>query len=204
MLPNPIQEAADKFRELPGIGKKSSQKLALDILNLQQSQFNDMLFALDAMRDKIKYCKISGVLSETEISPLLTDTSRKQNQICLVEEPTDIYSIENSNSYFGTYHVLGKLISPLNNVFAEDTRIPQLIDRIMKLTGNNNVEILVFLKEGFDSDTTISYIKESLIKNKVQHKVELSRLAQGLPLYYNADSLDQATVIKAIEHRRVI
>ncbi len=133
--------------------------------------------------------------------------NRHKNEICLVEKPTDVITIEKSQIYRGYYHVLNNLISPLDNVFAEDTNLSDLIDRRipeMLETKSNNVEIILFFKLGFASQATTAYLKEILKQKGILDSVKISRLAQGLPMYYNPDTLDQATMAKALEDRREV
>lgn len=205
MLPKLIQDLSEKLRLFPGIGRRSSQKLALDVLDLSKDDFEDLVKLLSETREKVHFCKNCGFFAEEEECTICLSKSRKKNQVCIVEKATDIISVEKSNAYNGTYHVLNKLISPLDNVFAEDTTIAKLIDKVEKLTkeSKENVEIVLFLKAGFASEATTAYIKEMIAKKNYKN-IEITRLAQGLPLYYNPDTLDQATMAKALEDRRII
>lgn len=201
-LPQSVEKLAEKLREIPGIGKRSSQKLALDLLGLKEAEFEELAQRAKLMRETVRFCKISGILSETEISPILSDSKRDQNIICIVEKPTDIFTMEKTDQFKGTYHVLFELISPLDNIFLEDTNLPNLFKRLEALQGS--VELVIFLKEGFATEATIAYLKEYLESNNLTDKVTVTRLAQGLPLQFNTDYLDQATMLRALLDRRKI
>lgn len=202
MLPSSIEEFADALRLLPGVGKRSGQKLALDLLSLEEDEFNDVMTKLHTMRTKVRYCEISGVFSETPVSPMLTDPHRIQNLICVVEEPTDVLSVEKSGIFQGTFHVLFRLINPLENSFVENTTIPTLLERLQKLSGP--VELVFFLRTSFAADATVAYIRKAVENQQLHEQVRCTRLAQGLPLHFSTEYLDQATMIKAFEDRREI
>jgi recombination protein RecR len=202
MLPDSITQFSEVLRTLPGVGKRSSQKLALDLLTLDKEAFNDMLDKLQEMRAKVQFCQVSGVLSETPVSPMLSDTHRNQRLICVVQDPTDVLSVEKSAIYNGTYHVLFQLINPLENIFVASTNIPKLLERIAEADGV--VELVFFLKNSFAAEATLSYIKKSLQDLGMLDKVKLTRLAQGLPLHFSTEYLDQATMVKAFEDRRPV
>lgn len=113
--------------------------------------------------------------------------------------------MEKSQIYRGYYHVLDALISPLDNIFAENTRIGELFEhRLHTLSAQGEVELILFFKAGFAGEATMAYIKELLKERGLDRKIKISRLAQGLPMYYNPDTLDQATMARALEDRRVV
>jgi recombination protein RecR len=202
MLPDSIQQFSEVLRTLPGVGKRSSQKLALDLLALPVEEYQSLLIKLDEMRKKVQYCSVSGVLSETPISPMLSDTHRNQRLICVVQDPTDVLSVEKSAIYNGTYHVLFQLINPLENIFVDATTIPKLLQRISD--AGSSVELVFFLKNSFAAEATVSYIKKSIDELSLPYDVKLTRLAQGLPLHFSTEYLDQATMVKAFEDRRPV
>lgn len=208
MLPPALEELSEKLRMFPGIGKRSSQKLAIDVLNISQAQFDDLSKSMTDVRNQIHFCNNCGFFAQADICEICLNKSRNNLQICLVEASTDVLTVEKSHSYFGHYHVLRKLISPLDNVFPEDTSIKDLLDnRIPKLLLNHKdtqIELILFFKAGFASEATTAYLREKIKENGLVHSVRLTRLAQGLPLYYNPDTLDQATMAKALEDRREV
>jgi recombination protein RecR len=205
MLPIAILNLAEKFRNLPGIGNRSSQKMSLDILQAKEEDFASLVIAMQDARNNVRFCNRCGFFAEAELCNICSNNHRSKNQICIVEKPTDVISLEKSEIYNGTYHVLNKLISPLDNVFAENTTINKLIENISELIANNkDVELILFLKPGFANEATTAYIKEILKNKGWLDKVAITRLAQGLPLYYNSDTLDTATMVRALTDRREI
>jgi recombination protein RecR len=205
MLPEPIANLAQSLRKLPGIGIKSSQKMAIDILQMKEDELSLLLQSVSDTRTKVKFCQKCGYFSENFLCNICSNDNRNHCQICIVEKPTDIIALEKSEVYRGVYHVLDKLISPLDNVFASNTTVDKLLTTIKEDIGNGKeLELILFLKPGFAGQATTAYIKELLVNNNLMQNVKITRLAQGLPLYYNPDTLDNATMIRAIEDRREI
>jgi recombination protein RecR len=205
MLPESISNLALSLRKLPGIGIKSSQKMAIDILQMKEEELELLLQSINDTRTKVKFCQKCGYFSENFLCNICSNENRNHSQICIVEKPTDIIALEKSEIYRGVYHVLEKLISPLDNVFANNTTIDTLLTNVKEeLQNGKELELILFLKPGFAGQATTAYIKELLVNNNLINHVKITRLAQGLPLYYNPDTLDNATVIRAIEDRREI
>ncbi len=213
MLPLPILNLAEKFRLFPGLGVRSSQKLSLDVLQLTKDEFDEFVKSVIDTRNNVKFCDNCGFFAEQIdqqqgqiLCEVCKNQKRKANQLCLLEKATDVLTLERSQIYFGKYHVLRKLISPLENTFPEDTTINDLIERRIPklLETDDHVELILFFKAGFEAEATTAYIQESIKSKKLEDKVQITRLAQGLPLYYNPDTLDQATMAKALEDRRLV
>jgi recombination protein RecR len=203
MLPIPILELAEKFRTLPGVGVKSSQKIAIDLLQLKEGDYELFIKALTQAKSKTRFCLQCGFFAEKNLCEICDNQRRNQNQICLVEKPTDVLSLEKSEIYHGVYHVLNKLISPLDNIFAENTTIEDLIKRVSNLSkAGQTVELILFLKPGFAAEATTAYLKETLKDKGLLESVQITKMAQGLPLYYNPETLDSGTILRALEDRR--
>jgi recombination protein RecR len=219
MLPNVLEDVVTKLKEFPGLGTRSSRKLALDILDLDPEQYDAWVDAMTKMRNEIGFCDQCGFFASLGTAGALVDgdqarilcaicNDRKRNpkQICVVEKPTDVLLIERSENYSGLYFVLGGLISPLDNIFAEDTAINELLTTRLssvKLESDEHIEVILFFRAGFSADATTAYIKEKLLHIS-SVPVVVSKLAQGLPLYYNPDTLDQATMSLALSDRREV
>ncbi len=206
MLPEPILALAEKLRLLPGIGQKSSQKMAIDILQLKIEDFQNLLTSLQETRLKTGFCSVCGFFCENKLCNICANKNRNHNQICLVEKPTEVLSLEKAENYTGTYHVLNRLISPLDNLFAEDTSLSVLLDQRLPelLKDNQSVELILFLKPSFAAEATTAYLREAINHKGWSSRVQITRLAQGLPLYYNPDTLDSGTLIQALQDRRQI
>jgi recombination protein RecR len=204
MLPQSLIELSHSLKKIPGIGQKSSQKLAIDLLQLPVEEYHEFIKNLDDTRCNVEFCKQCGFFAEGHLCKICSSSIRDQYQICLVEKPTDPIPLEKSEIYRGVYHVVNKLISPLENIFPEHTNTQKLIDRIIELTSKNEkeVELVLFLKPSFSADTTIAYIRDVLSNKGILGKVKITKLATGLPLYYNTDTIDQATMVRAFEDRK--
>ncbi|NJS41142.1 toprim domain-containing protein [Candidatus Gracilibacteria bacterium] len=148
----------------------------------------------------------SSKKQSNSICEICQDETRNSYQLCILEKPTDVLTIEKSQIFRGKYHVLTNLISPLDNIFAENTTISQLVaSRIPSLLQkNNDLEVIIFFRAGFAAEATTAYIKDLLQEKGLLKNLKITKLAQGLPLYYNPDTLDQATMIQALEDRREI
>jgi len=212
-LPESIAELAQQLRLLSGVGRRSSEKLALDIVQLHQEDFESFTQAIDTAKKRIAFCpqcgfftqRLPGDQDKGQLCSICSDNSRDETQICVCEKPTDVLTMEKGGMFRGHYHVLEHVISPLDNIFVQDTQLPALLDeRIPKLLEkHSSIELILFLRAGFGTEATISYIKETIHKTH-QDKVTISRLAQGLPLSFNPDTLDSQTMIKALEDRRSV
>jgi recombination protein RecR len=207
MLPESILSVTESFMKLPAIGRRGGQKLALDILESTPELYKELIDNLNQMKEKVKFCSRCGFFAENDLCNICRNNGRDKYKICLIEKATDVLNMEKSQIYNGQYHVLKHLISPIDNIFADKTTLSDLFDiRIPSLLINEtvNIELILFFQSGFASETTASYIKEVIKSKSWQNQISLSRLAEGLPLYYNPDNLDQATMIRALEDRRTL
>lgn len=215
MLPIQIENVIEQLSSLQGLGKKGSQKISLELLELSLEDLKKLLENIAIMKNQVKFCTNCGFFSSStnnqtcSICLKAANNERESKKICIVEKAVDVLNLEKTLIYNGVYHVLENLISPIDNKFITDTKISDLFERrIPKLltqqtSGNNStIELILFLKPSFAADATIAYLKDLIIAKNYQNVVFLSQLAQGLPLYYNSDNLDQATMIKALEDRK--
>jgi recombination protein RecR len=220
MLPKAILELAENFQKFPGVGLKSSQKLALDVLAMKQEDYQIFLNSALQIKQEVKLCSQCGFFAqksensrEKHVCEVCKNLTRNDYQICLVEKNTDVLTLEKAQIFNGRYQVLENLISPLENIFPENTkvgyffnqRLPQLLtklENLRKIKTPEKMELILFFKAGFAAQATTAYIKEFIIQKNLQNRVYLTKLAEGLPLYYNPDTLDQATMAKALEDRR--
>ena len=197
MYPNGIRKLIDSFKDLPGIGEKSAERLAFALLNFDKEKKNNFIEAIVEVRDKIKKCKICGNFCEENICDICLNDNRDKNLIFVVEKPKDIYLFEKIGIFKGTYHVLEGLISPLDGVNPEDINISGLINRIE----NGNVkEVILALKPSVEGETTMQYIKKILEKTNVK----VSKIATGIPLGTDMEYIDTLTLEMALEERKNI
>jgi recombination protein RecR len=198
MLPKALTNLIEALKELPGVGPRTAERYAYYLLkNPQQS---DMLQAsLSGLQKNIKTCPVTYELisSDEEISPIYNDGSRDRKLIAVVEDVFDVVAIEQTDSFKGTYHVLGGLISPIDNLTPESLHIPQLINRVKK---DKVKEVIIATNATIEGESTAHYIQNQL----TDHGVKVTRLAQGLPIGLDIEYADQITLTRALEGRRAI
>lgn len=197
IYPPTIKNLIECFKKLPGIGEKSAERLALHILKLDDEIVNLFSQSLIDSKRKIKRCKICNNLTENDKCDLCLDESRNKKTICIVEDVKSIIMMEKSSVYNGQYHVIGKLISPLEGINPSDINISTLKSRIKK---DNVQEIIIVLKQSIEGETTTLYISKFLEKMNVK----ISKIAQGIPHGTDMDYIDYLTLETAIENRKEI
>jgi recombination protein RecR len=189
-----IEELAQALNGLPTIGKKSAWRLALYLLNRDSEELNHLAQCISGIKDRVMACKQCFSLSETDICPVCTSTSRDGSIICVVEKTTDVFSIEQSGRFRGRYHVLGGVLSPLNGITPDKLRIAELEKR---LESEKPSEILLGLGAGAEAETTSIYLAR-LLSGK---GVRITRLAHGLPAGMELEFVDQLTLSQALSER---
>jgi recombination protein RecR len=196
-LPEPIVNLVSAISKLPGIGPRSAERVALHIVQSDKAVIQGLASSILAARDKISFCEICGGLTERQPCAFCADARRNHKQICLVERPVDILSIEKSGSFQGTYHVLGGKISPLNGVEPEDLRISELEQRCER---EGIEEIIVALPSDVEGDATSFYLNKRLAPRGIR----MTRIAHGLPVGSGLEFADELTLSRALEGRREI
>jgi len=201
MLPESITKVTDHLMKFPSMGRRSSQKIALQLLEQGDMEFKELLQDLVSMKQQVSFCGACGFFSENNHEcQICADRLRLEHMICVVEKPTEVVAMEKSLVYRGKYHVLGRLISPLDNIFAQNTAIPSLIERLQEID-KHKIELVLFLQPSFNAEATTAYIREKIKELGMEEKVNITKMAQGLPSYYNIDTLDQETLARAMEGR---
>ena len=197
MYPIGIKKLIDSFKDLPGIGEKTAERLAFALLNFDKEKQTNFIDAITEVRDKIKKCKICGNFCENDVCDICLNNNRDKKIIFVVEKPKDIYLFEKIGIFKGTYHVLDGLISPLDGVNPEDINISSLVDRIKN---DNTNEVILALKPSIEGETTMQYIKKILEKTDVK----VSKIATGIPLRNDMEYIDTLTLELALEERKKI
>lgn len=197
MYPNSIKNIIDCFKDLPGIGGKTAERLAFSLINFDKEKLTSFSDSILAIRDKISYCEICGNLTEDKICSICNDKERNSNLIFVVEKAKDISLFEKLNLYNGKYHVLGSLISPLEGIGPDDINIKSLVSRI---ENNKDCEIILALKPSIEGETTMQYIKK-ILDNK---DVKVTRIATGIPIGTDIEYIDSMTLEFALEGRKNI
>ena len=192
--PITIVNLIDCFKQLPGIGEKTAERLALSILSMDEETVVLFSKSLKDMKTKIKRCKICNNFSEEDLCEICKDNSRNRNLLCVVEDPKNIALFEKLNIFDGYYHVLNGLISPIDGINPEDINLSDLIDRVKK---DGIKEIILALKPSIEGETTSLYISR-MFENK---KVKISKIAHGVPMGAEIDYVDSLTLELALENR---
>jgi recombination protein RecR len=188
-----LNQLIEEFSQLPGIGKKSAQRLALFILKLPKEEVLNIAQALVNVKEKMKYCSHCWNFTETDPCEICANTKRDGCTICVVEEPNDVLAIEKTNEYRGMYHVLGGSLSPLEGIGPEDIKARELLVRI---TPEVN-EIILALNPDIEGEATTIYLSR-LLKPL---GVKVTRLARGIPIGGDLEFADEATLSRALEGR---
>ena len=196
--PKTIQNLIECFKSLPGVGEKTAERLALALLNFDEEKINLFSTSISDVKKKIKRCRICNNLSdEDECEICKNKNSRNTDVICVVEEPKNVILFEKVGSFNGLYHVLDGLISPLDGINPEDINIGSLIKRVKE---EKPKEVIIALKSSIEAETTTLYIKKML----EGLDVNVTKLAQGVPIGVDMEYLDSMTLEMAFEDRKDI
>ena len=191
-LPNSAKKLIQEFSNLPGIGRKTAQRLTFYILQIEKEKVSNLSQALLEIKEKIHNCIVCNGITEDEICSVCTDPNRDNNIICVVEHSHDIIVFEKTNGFNGRYHVLGGTLSPLDGVGPEDLNIQNLFERI-----DDGMEVILATNSNVEGETTALYLTKILSKKEIR----LSRLARGIPIGSDLGYIDSATLVRAMEGR---
>jgi len=184
-----------ELSKLPGIGKKTAQRLAMYIMKMSENEVNELSESLVDLKKNIKYCRECGGLSDSDKCSICSDESRDSKLICVVEEPKDIFIIEASGRFKGVYHVLGGKIAPLDGIGPDDLNIKRLVN--LAAEGKVN-EVIIATNPDIEGETTATYLYK-LLKD---FDVLITRIASGVPTGGLLEFSDDITILKALENRR--
>ena len=193
-FPASLENLIDKFASLPGIGRKSAQRLAFHILSLPEDEALSFADAVVDARKSVHCCRICQNLTEGEVCAICASDRRDHGTICVVSEPRDVLSIERGHEYQGTYHVLHGALSPMSHVGPEDIRIKELLHRVAE---EDVEEVIMATNPDTEGEATAMYISR-LLK---PFDVKVTRLAYGIPVGSNLEFADDATLNRALEGR---
>lgn len=193
----PLVKLIEQFERLPGIGKKSAQRLAFYVLDMPKEEAYNFASSILEARDKIKRCTVCQNLTESDVCNICSDESRDKSTICVVETPQDVLAFERTKEYNGLYHVLHGLISPIDNIGPEQIYIKELMARTADKTVN---EVIMATNPTVEGEATASYIAR-LVKPM---EIKITRLAYGIPVGGNLEYADEVTLYRALEGRREI
>ena len=194
-FPAALQDLADQFARLPGIGSKTAQRLAFYVLGLPEGEAQAFADAIVAAKQTVKTCPVGQNLTDRELCPICADDSRDHSLICVVAEPRDVIAMERANEFRGVYHVLHGVISPLNHVTQDDIRIRELLQRV----GTGEVqEVIMATNPDTEGEATAMYISRLLRPMGVK----VTRLAYGVPVGSQLEYADEVTLSRALEGRQ--
>ncbi len=194
-FPPSLENLIDKFAALPGIGKKSAQRLAFHVLSLPDADAKAFAGAIIDAKESVHCCPVCQNLTDGEICSICADSKRDNSLICVVAEPRDVLSFERSREFGGVYHVLHGVMSPMNHIGPDDLKIKELVSRV---AGGQVREVIMATNPDTEGDTTAMYLFR-LLK---PFEVKITRLAYGIPVGSNLEYADEATLLRALEGRR--
>lgn len=191
-----LEQAIEQLAKLPGTGRKSARRIALYLLKQQEESVVKLADALIRLKKSITRCSVCGVISDEDPCTICTDVKRKSGQICVVEESQEVYLIEKTNEFRGKYHVLGGVISPLDNIGPDDVRIKELMQRI---NGEEKIrEVILALNPDSEGEATAYYLNKLL---RPFDDVRVTRIAYGIPMGTELEFIDEATLSRAFASR---
>lgn len=193
----PFNALSAQFERLPGIGKKTAQRLALFVLSQPTEYAQKFAQALIEAKEKIHYCKECGTFTDTELCSVCSDTNRDSTVICVVEGAKDVMAFERMREYNGLYHVLGGVISPLDGIGPDKLKIKELLSR---LADGTVTEVIMATNPTVEGEATASYISR-LLKPM---GIKISRLAYGIPVGGDLEYADSVTLSRALDGRNEI
>ena len=191
----PMARLIDELKKLPGVGGKSAQRLAFHILRSSAEDAEELAMAIRNLKEKLHLCSVCSNITDVDPCSYCTSATRNQRLVCVVEEPTNIASIEKARFYNGVYHVLHGAISPLHGVGPEHLRIPSLMRRI---ESGSLDEVIIATNPTIEGEATAVHLT-GLLKRP---GVKITRIATGIPAGSDIEYADEVTMLKAMEGRR--
>ncbi len=195
--PEPITRLIEQLQRLPGIGRKSAQRLAFHILRAPREDADRLCDAVRDVKDRVTYCSICNNITDVDPCPFCADEGRDHRVICVVEEPQNVMAIEKTRDFAGLYHVLMGAISPLQGIGPDDLRIKGLLERV----GSGGIaEVILATNPNVEGEATAIYLARLLKPLGVR----VTRIAMGVPVGSDLEYADEVTVHKAMEGRREV
>ena len=195
MYPKSITNLIEAFKYFPGVGEKTAERMAFHVLGLDEIQTDFLADSIKNVKKKIRRCEICNNITEEDKCYICSDSLRKKDYLCVVEDPKTLISIEKLGIYNGYYHVLNGLITTLEGINPEDIRLDKLIKRI---ESNKFKEVIIAVKPCLEGEMTALYINNVLSGMDV----EVSRLASGIPMGADMEYIDPITLEKAFDNRK--
>jgi recombination protein RecR len=194
---HPLIRLIEEIKKIPGIGLKTARRIAYYIIGLEQEEVDRLTESIKTAKKGLFYCSVCNNLTHVDPCHFCADHNRNDEELCIVEEPFNIDSIEKSEIYNGRYHVLLGALSPLKGIGPDELKLDKLIERIKR---NKFKEIIIATNPTADGEATASYLNKIL----KEFDVKITRLAMGLPVGSDIDYADQMTIKKSLEGRTEI
>ena len=189
-----VENLVAQLSRLPGIGSRTAQRLAFHILQRPKDEALALAAALEDVKERVRFCRECGNLTEEEVCAICTDARRDHTIICVVEQPVDVISLERTAEFRGLYHVLGGALSPLDGVDPGDLRIDELLQRV---SANGVHEVVLATNPNMTGEATAAFLADRL-----RGRVRVTRLASGLPVGGDLEYADEVTLGRALLGRR--
>jgi recombination protein RecR len=191
----PMTRLIDELKKLPGIGSKSAQRLAFHILRSSADDAESLASAVREVKEKLRLCSICNNITDVDPCVYCSSPTRNQKLVCVVEEPTNISSVEKTRHFNGVYHVLHGSLSPLHGVGPEQLRIANLMTRV---SGGEVEEVILATNPTVEGEATATYLAQQLKREGLR----VTRIAMGIPVGSDIEYTDEVTMLKAMEGRR--
>jgi recombination protein RecR len=189
-----VENLVVQLTKLPGIGRRTAQRLAFHILSARAEEALELSRAIEEVKERVRFCRECGNLTEDDLCEVCSDARRDRSVICVVEQPVDVVSLERTHEFRGLYHVLGGALSPIDGVDPSDLRIGGLLSRIER---GGVEEVVLATNPTMTGEATAAYIADRL-----RERVRVTRLASGLPVGGDLEYADEVTLGRALAGRR--
>ena len=197
MLPDSLKNLIESFKILPGIGEKTAERLAFNLINEDKEKTDFFAKSITDAKEKIRKCSICNGITDKEVCDICSNNNRNKEILCVVEDPKSIFLFEKIGTFNGDYHVLDGLISPLDGIDPDDIGIENLVKRVQS---SNYNEIIIAVKPSIEGETTALYIKK-IIEGM---NIKVTRIASGVPIGTDMEYIDSMTLERALNDRKEI
>ncbi len=194
MLSPAVENLVTQLTKLPGVGRRTAQRLTFHLLSARPEDALELSRAIEEVKSRVRFCRACGNLTEEDLCSICADARRDRTVICVVEQPVDVVSLERTHEYRGLYHVLGGALSPLDGVEPSDLRIAGLVARI---DDGSVEEVVLATNPTMTGEATAAYLAD-----RIRDKVKVTRLASGLPVGGDLEYADEVTLGRALAGRR--
>lgn len=189
-----LEKAVSELAKLPGVGRKTALRLALDLLRRSEDEVDTFSSSISSLRHEVCYCRVCHNISDEEVCPICSNPNRDNSIVCVVENIQDVMAIENTMQFNGLYHVLGGIISPMDGIGPSDIEIDSLVERVAR---GGIKEVILALSSTMEGDTTNFFISRKL----EPFDIELSIIARGIAVGNEIEYTDEVTLGRSIINR---